>query len=428
METRILHTADTHLGYRQYHKPEREEDFREAFETVVTDAIESDVDAVVHAGDLFNRSRPSISSLSDLVQQLSRLQKHGIPFYTIVGNHDGTRDRQWPEFLEDLGLAVYLGSDGHVIGDVTLYGQDFVNPGQRSQLEYEYTPCETEYAVFVSHGLFKPFPHGDWDIEEVFAKSTVKFDAALLGDDHTPRIDRVNDTPITYPGSTERTAADQTEKRGYNIITVDDSGITIEHEVIDTRYFHYIDVDMGVDDGVESVLQRVESESIPDGCVVVVTITGDGKRVPTGEIENAALRKGALAARVNDQREFEEVTSEFTDVEFTNPDELVGERKQQVALSSVGDELEEMARDIAGIPQTNLKDMAEETIDEMIEEKDTEQFETPAGSDVPVEERSTNTTMEEQEPEFSETQDGSDENDESTDTNDSTGQMSLGDL
>lgn len=51
---RLLHTSDTHLGYRQYHLDERRRDFAEAFAEVVSAGIQQDVDAVVHAGDLFH--------------------------------------------------------------------------------------------------------------------------------------------------------------------------------------------------------------------------------------------------------------------------------------------------------------------------------------------------------------------------------------
>lgn len=378
MDTEILHTADTHLGYRQYHKPEREEDFRAAFEKTVTEAIEKDVDAVVHAGDLFNRSRPSINTLSNTVEQLKRLNDAGIEFCTIVGNHDGTRDRQWPEFLEDLGLAIYLDSEGDRVNDVTLYGQDYVDLSQRDRLKYEFASPDTPHAILVGHGLFTPFPHGDWDLDEVLTKATVSFDAVLLGDDHTPRINDVEGTPVTYPGSTERTAADQKKKRVYNLITVNDEDISINHETIDTRDFHYIEIDMGGDDGTERVIDRVDRERYPDDAVVVVTLTGDGKRVPSGDVERAGLRKGALTVQVNDRRDFEDIESEFEEVEFTDPEDLIEGRKDGLSISPVANELEEMARDIEGVPQSNLKDLAEQQVDDMVHDRDSDEFDRSA--------------------------------------------------
>ena len=50
----ILHTADTHLGYQQYHKPERKQDFMDAFIQTIEYAINNDIDVYVHAGDLFH--------------------------------------------------------------------------------------------------------------------------------------------------------------------------------------------------------------------------------------------------------------------------------------------------------------------------------------------------------------------------------------
>ncbi|PSP64506.1 hypothetical protein BRC77_03730 [Halobacteriales archaeon QH_8_64_26] len=139
----LLHTADTHLGYRQYHRPEREADFREAFYEVIEAAIARDVDAVVHAGDLFNSSRPGIDALSDALEGLKRLAAADIPFLSIVGNHDGTRDRQWLDVFASLGLATRLGESGFSIrsdedGDetgasrVVLYGLDHVEPASPS--------------------------------------------------------------------------------------------------------------------------------------------------------------------------------------------------------------------------------------------------------------------------------------------------------
>ena len=40
--TRVIHTGDTHIGYRQYNAPERRRDFLEAFRSVVSDAVDDD--------------------------------------------------------------------------------------------------------------------------------------------------------------------------------------------------------------------------------------------------------------------------------------------------------------------------------------------------------------------------------------------------
>ncbi|HEY5596274.1 MAG TPA: metallophosphoesterase, partial [Candidatus Bipolaricaulota bacterium] len=92
---RILHTADTHLGFRQYGLQERRDDFFKAFQQVVNVAIEKEVGAVVHAGDLFDNRFPTTEDLAEILGELSRLKACGIPFLGVTGNHDGKRGKQW---------------------------------------------------------------------------------------------------------------------------------------------------------------------------------------------------------------------------------------------------------------------------------------------------------------------------------------------
>jgi DNA repair exonuclease SbcCD nuclease subunit len=89
----LLHTSDTHLRFRQYHLDDRRQGFADAFSEVITSAIEHDVDAVVHAGNLFHTSRPGITPLQTVLTELQRLQRADIPFLLIVGNHERTHDR-----------------------------------------------------------------------------------------------------------------------------------------------------------------------------------------------------------------------------------------------------------------------------------------------------------------------------------------------
>ena len=98
--TRVIHTGDTHIGYAQYHSPVRRQDFLDAFDAVVDDAIDDDVDAVVHAGDLFHDRRPALSDLMGTIRVLRRLADAAIPFLAVVGNHEAARGGQWPDLFE----------------------------------------------------------------------------------------------------------------------------------------------------------------------------------------------------------------------------------------------------------------------------------------------------------------------------------------
>ncbi|GAA0309075.1 metallophosphoesterase [Halarchaeum salinum] len=219
--TKVIHTGDTHLGYRQYHSPERRQDFLDAFRQVIEDAIAADVDAVVHAGDLYHDRTPGLEDLMGTIEVLRPLADADIPFLAVVGNHEGTRHAQWLDLFETLGLAERLDSEGRRVGDTVFYGLDYVPQSKRDALDYDFAERDAASAALVSHGLFQPFPHGDWDLETVLDQSPVAFDAVLLGDDHTADTVRLDGTWATYCGSTERASASERDPRGYNVVTFD---------------------------------------------------------------------------------------------------------------------------------------------------------------------------------------------------------------
>lgn len=365
---KLLHTADTHIGYAQYREEQREVDFIDAFRTVIDDAIDENVDGVVHAGDLFHRSRPSIGALRDTFGELKRLHEHGIPFYMVVGNHDGTRDTQWSELIEELNIGHYLDYSGVKEGDVALYGQDHVPKNRRGELTYEFNEVGAEVNVLVAHGLFTQFGFGKWDVEEIIAQSPVDFDVVLLGDDHEHQIEFVDSVPVTYCGSTERTAADQRGERGYNMISISDSDIDVEYRTIDTRPFTYIDFEVKEDTQTRDVVDEIESSGVRDGAVVIVTLTGLMSDINISSIEKTADREGALTVQVNDRRvEQGGEDREYENVDFVDPDEVVEKKINEKELASHSTELELLVRD-ESVPKSNLKSKTESIVETMLDD------------------------------------------------------------
>ena len=398
--TRILHTADTHIGYRQYHRQEREDDYLQAFTQLIDAAIEQDVDAVVHAGDLFDSSRPSTEPIYDVLAQLKRLVQADIPFLSVVGNHDGRRGRQWLDIFEDIGYATRLGKEGTTVGSIELYGLDHVSKAHRDELTYEYEDPspETKFTSLVAHGLFTPFPNGNWDSETIVRTATIDIDMILAGDDHTPQsatLDTDSNTQLTYPGSTERTAADQREPRGYHLITFDPEGnldgespesdvdtlhtgdtpyIQTKRDYLDTRPFEYIDIELESHEGTEHVLDIVRKRTSDlSEKVLIVTLEGDGERVPVGPIEEYGLENDALVVRVNDRREFEDEIGEYNEVSFADPETAVDERKAELNLSKAGSELEELVRS-GSIASSNIKSASEDRVKDWINDRPLSDF------------------------------------------------------
>jgi len=91
---RVLHLADTHLGYSAYRKVteegvnQREIDVYDAFIQCIDYAVKTKPDLVLHAGDLFDSVRPTNRAITVALQQILRLSKENIPFIVISGNHE----------------------------------------------------------------------------------------------------------------------------------------------------------------------------------------------------------------------------------------------------------------------------------------------------------------------------------------------------
>ncbi|KPN31961.1 DNA double-strand break repair protein Mre11 [Halolamina pelagica] len=133
--TKILHVSDTHFGLRQYRNKVRRFDFADAFDAAVDIAIDEEVEAVVHTGDLFDDPSPNIPTVNRCLDAVSRLDSEDIPFLAIVGNHERKRDEQWMDIVKRFGNTERLSpsptrvSEAEGKNPVNVFGFDAVrNP------------------------------------------------------------------------------------------------------------------------------------------------------------------------------------------------------------------------------------------------------------------------------------------------------------
>jgi len=346
--TRVIHTGDTHIGYQQYHSPERRQDFLDAFEQVIDDAIEMEVAALVHAGDLFHDRRPELPDLLGTLNALRRLADADIPFLAVVGNHESTRGGQWLDLFERMELATRLGPEPVLVDSVAVYGLDHVPVSRREELDYEFVPPSSEatQSVLVSHGLFTPFAHANWETETVLEAASVEFDAVLLGDNHEAGIEQVDRTWVTYCGSTERASASERTGRGYNVVAFDSEtdepeGVDVRRRSVETRPFRFVSAPLSDSEGSGQVRKKVAEYDLEDA-VIIVEITGEGEPVTPASIEEFALDRGALVARVTDRREIETATE--LSVSFADPDAAVDEKIRELELSETALNIDETVR------------------------------------------------------------------------------------
>lgn len=85
---RFLHTADWHIG-KKLHGYDLLENQKAAMEEILAIAKKEAVDAIIIAGDLYDRSVPGIESIELLNKQFIQMNlEAGLPILAVSGNHD----------------------------------------------------------------------------------------------------------------------------------------------------------------------------------------------------------------------------------------------------------------------------------------------------------------------------------------------------
>ncbi|WP_138005730.1 DNA repair exonuclease [Halalkalirubrum salinum] len=304
--TSILHISDSHLGKRQYGSDIRREDFAKAFEQAIEVAIDRDVDAVIHTGDLFDDPVPSLPTVMRAADALKPLEEHGIPFYGIVGNHERKNDEQWLDLLRRTSAASRLGKKPTMVGDVALYGIDAVRPSvwDSIELELEEPPEQAAWTILCMHELLTPLVSGMgrvYPAAEVIDRAGIDLDGIALGDLHQPASSVVDGTDVWYASATERGGKDQEETGVVQILYIDNSGIKRHQIELETRPFAVFEIAFGEEDGASHARDVLERHDL-DGAVAKVELSGDRAAVTANEVTQMAREAGAAVVSVDDNR------------------------------------------------------------------------------------------------------------------------------
>ena len=103
---RLLHTSDWHLG-RRFHGASLLEEQAAAIERIADLAREHAVDAVLIAGDLYDRAIPPAEAVALLNRALAQLSAGGTAVVAIAGNHDShVRVSVYDPLLSAFGVTV----------------------------------------------------------------------------------------------------------------------------------------------------------------------------------------------------------------------------------------------------------------------------------------------------------------------------------
>jgi len=242
--TTVLFVSDTHLGYENRVKTGSGEQVswigeintRETILRIREIALERDVDAVIHTGDLLDHEVDGVT-LDAATSSLRDLARSGIPVYCILGTHDHqSADPRHPTSVDggawlqqqvQNGTLVELSASGTAVagGPVDAYGVSAKNVGLDDIRSYDLTGWEPSQIPFEAaspgpnilclHERVTPYggDDADVDVDALLAASRVTFDCVLVGDEHSPRdgnfetgytFAAADGTPVLYTGPATR--------------------------------------------------------------------------------------------------------------------------------------------------------------------------------------------------------------------------------
>lgn len=308
---KIIFFSDTHLGFDHPIKPKiklrrRGEDFFKNYNRVIDHAIEQNADAIIHGGDLFNRSKTHPSIIHKAFDDLQRAANKNIPIYIVPGNHErsfiqtGIFGAHPNIHIFDTPRSLLLKLNKT---SILLAGFPFIRGNIRYTFrekldQTDWRNHNSDYKFICVHHCVEGAKVGVQNFTFKFREDTIKindipneFTALLSGHIHRAQILK-NDlygnpvsTPVIYAGSIERTSfAEREETKGFYELILEDESAEWKFDFIElpSRPMHELKIDTNkiqlenVITYLREEINKLETDSIvciiPEGENVAATI------------------------------------------------------------------------------------------------------------------------------------------------------------
>lgn len=235
---RFIHTADIHLdsplrGLARHEGSAAEQirsATRQAFDTLVSQAIEEEVAFVIIAGDLYDGEWRDFQTGLFFSHQMGRLGKAGIEVFLLYGNHDSESQITKRLTLPDNVKVFPSRKPGTFERDdlrVAIHGQSFRQRDVTENLVLRYPePFEEMFNIGVLHtalgGMDGHENYAPCSLNDLVAKG---YDYWALGHVHNGQV--LHEHPyVVFPGNLQGRHIRETGPKGAHLVTVEDRQIT----------------------------------------------------------------------------------------------------------------------------------------------------------------------------------------------------------
>ena len=320
-DIKILLLADSHLGFDLPLRPRvgrrrRGNDFFANYHAALEPARRGEVDLVVHAGDVFDRSSVATSLAYQALEPLRRIAGQGVPVIIVPGNHERSRIPH-VRFASHPGVHVFDEPRTFVVNvrdtRVLLAGFPYVRDNVRErfvevleQTRWRETPADVR--LLCIHHCVEGATVGPADFMFTTADDVIRprdvpadFSAVLTGHIHRHQVlthdlaGRRLDAPVLYPGSIERTSlAEIDEPKGFMVVNVDASARSLRWEFKRLPARPMIHRELNVDDlsvtRLEESIQTIVADA-PRDAVLSIRVTGTLSREHWSVLAASHLRR-----------------------------------------------------------------------------------------------------------------------------------------
>lgn len=212
---KLLHISDLHIGKRLYGY-DLEDDQRYILQEIIDIINDEKPDAVLIAGDIYDRADPSATAVRIFDDFLSMLASTGVESFVIYGNHDsGQRIAYGSRIFDKTGIhfsPVFGGEPSYIAledeyGPLNIYMLPYLRSVDAEDALKAIEVNDSERNVIVSHQFVTSAVLGDSEemnigtLDNISASCYDAFDYAALGHIHMPQDISGTSCVIRYSGS-----------------------------------------------------------------------------------------------------------------------------------------------------------------------------------------------------------------------------------
>ena len=267
---RFIHAADIHLdsplvGLSAYPDAPAERlrtATRDAFENLVSLAIDEAVDFLIIAGDLYDGTWKDFNTGIYFARQVGRLKQVGIPVYLLYGNHDAESEMTKKLSLPD-NVHVFPSNKAatFILPElrVALHGRSFKVAATTEDLATTYPDphpgwlnigvLHTALEGYAAHATYAPC-----SLAELHAKG---YQYWALGHVHQ-YLQWDGSSIIAFPGNLQGRNIRETGPKGALLVTADGADIqSVERRFVDVLRWHRLQIDASQAGALAEVVQLV---------------------------------------------------------------------------------------------------------------------------------------------------------------------------